>query len=208
MIGRRRAGQTGGRPLQRTQLCPGHRAPASPTQPLNSHPPRDGGEAVPTPMLRPLQSPSQPPKSILLPVSEPWIESTSDALVWVFGVDVFLFPVTKSEARSVSLRLSAFLRVPGRRPRDGNPRGPRLSSLCGESDGLHPSLTLIPEADPSPVLNVPVSSRSLDGSQKDQEKLSCLPLALDGITRPARGASPAESPGSGRRCENECEGDG
>lgn len=94
-----------------------------------------GGEVVPTPMPRPLQSPSQPPKSILLPVSEPWIESTSDALVGVSGVDVFLFPVTKSEARSVSLRLSAFLGVPGTRPQDGNPRGLRLSSLCGESDG-------------------------------------------------------------------------
>lgn len=212
MMGRRSAGQTGGRPLERTQLCPGHRAPAPPTQPLISHPPRDGagggGEVVPTPMPRPLQSPSQPPKSILLPVSEPWIESTSDALVGVSGVDVFLFPVTKSEACSVSLRLSAFLGVPGTRPQDGNPRGLRLSSLCGESDGLHPSLTLIPEADPSPMLNVPVSFRSLDGSQKDQEKLSCLPLALDGITRPARGASPAESPGPGRRCKNECEGDG
>ena len=64
-----------------------------PTQPLNSNPPRDGGEAVPTPKPLPPQSPSQSPESILLPVSKPWTESTSDALVWVLGVDVFIFPL-------------------------------------------------------------------------------------------------------------------
>lgn len=71
------------------------RAPSScASHPAPQLPPTMGrGEAVPTPMPCPLQGPSQSPKSFLLPVSKPWIEITSDALVWVFGVEVFIFPL-------------------------------------------------------------------------------------------------------------------